>query len=86
MRAILRRQLRTPFRASAIQDLPPALGRHARSKAVCACPLDSAGLERAFHLSLVLDDYRNFQILNLKITTQKEGRQGYAREKIVSIE
>ncbi len=84
--AVLWRQLRAPFRPAAIQYKAPGLRCHARSKTVCTCPLDSAGLERAFHLSLVLDDYRNFQILNLKITTQKEGRQGYAREKIVSIE
>ena len=54
-----RRQLRAPFRAAALQDKAAGLRCHARSKAVCACPLDSAGLERAFHLSLVLDDCRN---------------------------
>ena len=51
MLAILRRQLRAPFRPAAIQDKAPGFCRHPRSKTVCACPLDSAGLERAFHLS-----------------------------------
>jgi hypothetical protein len=64
----LRRQLRTPFRAPAIQDLPPALCCHARSKAVCACPLDSAGLERAFHLP------QSWTCSNHKMAAQKEGR------------
>jgi hypothetical protein len=79
-RYFLRRQLRTPFRASAIQDLPPALCCHARSKAMCACPLDSAGLERAFHFP------QSWTCRNLKRAAQKEGRQGYAGEKFVSIE
>ncbi len=78
--AILRRQLRAPFRASAIQDLPPALCCHARSKAVCACPLDSAGLERAFHL------LQSWTGRHLQMAAQKEGGKGYAGEKFVSIE
>jgi len=67
---MLRRQLRAPFRPAALQDKAAGLVRHARSEAVCACPLDSAGLEGAFHLYYFLDDCRNLKIPNLKIATQ----------------
>ena len=47
---VLRCQLRPPLGTAALQDLTPGLGRHACSKAMSARSLDSAGLERAFHL------------------------------------
>lgn len=69
-RDILRRQLRAPFRASTIQDFPPAFCCHARSKAVCACPLDSAGLKGAFHLR------HSWACRNLKIAAKKKAGKG----------
>jgi hypothetical protein len=68
---MLRRQLRAPFRPAALQDEAAGLCRHARSETVCACPLDSAGLERAFHMDWFLDERRNLKTSNLKTATQK---------------
>lgn len=52
--AILRRQLRAPLGAPALQDLLAGFGRHAGTEAVIAGALDSAGLECAFHRRLPL--------------------------------
>jgi len=46
----LRGELRAAFGAAGLQHFPSRLGCHACAESVCACPLEIAGLECAFHL------------------------------------